>query len=98
MRSSGSSAPIPFMTHAATSKFTRQLVAEIGKKEGAFRVDADPAMHDRMAALNLQYPKGEWYGNVHEGYKLYVMVKKQTYTFTNAEDAELVPAVETGYW
>lgn len=98
MRSSGSSAPFKPMTHATTSKFTRQLVAEIVKPEGAFRVDADPAFHDRMAALNIQYPKGEWYGNVHEGYKLYVMVKEQTYTFTPEEDAALVPAVATEDW
>lgn len=84
------------MTHA-TSKFTRQLVAQIDKKEGAFRVDADPAFYDRMAAINIQYPKGEWEGNVHEGYKLYVMVK-QPYTFTAAEEEELVPVVTTEDW
>jgi len=63
------------MTHAATSKFTRQLVGEIVKPEGAWRVDTDPTFHDRMAALNIQYPRGEWEGNVHKGYKLYAMVR-----------------------
>ena len=63
------------MFHTTTSKFTRQLVAEIALPEGAWRVDSDPTFHDRMAALNIQYPKGEWEGDVHKGYKLYTMVK-----------------------
>ena len=62
------------MTYTTTSKFTRQLVGEIVKPAGAWRVDADPTFHDRMAALNTQYPQGEWEGNVHEGYKLYATV------------------------
>jgi len=48
------------MTYTTTSKFTRQLVGEIVKPAGAWRVDADPTFHDRMAALNIQYPQGEW--------------------------------------
>ena len=63
------------MTYSTTSKFTRRLVAEIVKPEGAWRVDSDPTFHDRMAALTAQYPRGEWEGNAHEGYKLYAMVR-----------------------
>ena len=58
-----------------TSRFTRQLVAEIALPEGAWRVDSDPTFHDRMASLTTQYPYGEWEGGVHEGFKLYAMVR-----------------------
>ena len=74
------------MTYTTTSKFTRQLVGEIVKPAGAWRVDADPTFHDRMAALNIQYPQGEWEGNVHEGYKLYATI---------ASHAQLAPSAST---